>query len=192
MKDANSSPALIAIGGFPGVGKTTLARRLAADLHIPRLSSDEIAQTIKKSTGANNAEIQATRIGYDLLFRLCEDFISAGVTTVVDMNLGWDFHWRSLDQIVTEHPQTLLLPIVLRCPHELCLQRAEARHRAAPAKWEPAEYYATEQKVLDIANYLRDLDRPDIHYIDAARDKPQVYSATIEYLRGHLESPDNK
>lgn len=63
-------PALIAVGGFPGSGKSTISRRLAADLRIPRLASDEIGESIKASASAQNPNIEATRIGYNLLFRL--------------------------------------------------------------------------------------------------------------------------
>ena len=33
-------PLLIIVNGLPGTGKTTLARRLAADLHLPVFSRD--------------------------------------------------------------------------------------------------------------------------------------------------------
>lgn len=45
--------------------------------------------TLKISTEANNAEIEATRIGYDLLFQLAANFVGAGITTLLDMNMGW-------------------------------------------------------------------------------------------------------
>jgi 2-phosphoglycerate kinase len=41
-----AAPALIVVGGPPGSGKTTVARRLAAELGIPRFGSDMLGRTI--------------------------------------------------------------------------------------------------------------------------------------------------
>ena len=49
-------------------------------------------------------------------------------------------------------------------------------------RWKPAAFYATEQKVLDIWDYLQALDRPEVHYVDAIGNEEQVYSAVAEYI----------
>ena len=45
------APTLIVIGGVPGDGKSTVARRLAADLGLPLLWSDHIGQIGRASRG---------------------------------------------------------------------------------------------------------------------------------------------
>ena len=52
------------IGGFAGTGKTTITRRLSAELHLPRLGSDTIGRTIKASRGMPSDEGDAYWIEY--------------------------------------------------------------------------------------------------------------------------------
>ncbi len=39
-------PLVIIVNGLPGTGKTTLAKRLAADVHLPVLHRDGIYETL--------------------------------------------------------------------------------------------------------------------------------------------------
>ncbi|MDE2888884.1 MAG: AAA family ATPase [Gemmatimonadota bacterium] len=179
--------ALIAIGGFPGAGKTTICRRLCNEFNLPCLSSDSIGRTIERSQGIGEGRIESYRVAYDVLFRLCEDFIQSSVTVVLDLTLGWDFQWRKLDGILERHPRTLFLPVVLRCSHELCMERLEARHRANPGVYASPDYFRNEQKVRNIWQYLRELDRPEAHYVDASDDEDQVYNQVKQYVTGKIE-----
>lgn len=126
-------PALIIIGGFAGAGKTAVSRRLSGDLSIPRLGSDTIGRTVKRSAGIKSDEVNAYWIAYDVLFRLCEEFVASGVSTVLDLTMGWETQWQQVDGIVHRHPQTLFLTIILRCPYEQCIERTRQRHAANPA-----------------------------------------------------------
>ena len=156
-------PALIAIGGFAGSGKTAIARRLAADLRLPRLGSDTIGRTIRVSEGLRGSTVNAQWTAYDVLFRLAEEFIQSGVSTILDLTMGWAFQWRQVDGIVGRHPQTRFLPILLHCPHETCIARIRQRYEAAPERYDPPEVYLTEPKILAIWEYLEGLDRPDVY-----------------------------
>ena len=81
-------PALIVLGGFAGTGKTTLSRRLAVDLGLPRLGTDTIGRTIRRSEAIKGWDINVQWIAHDVLFRLCEEFLRSGVSTILDMNMG--------------------------------------------------------------------------------------------------------
>ena len=174
--------ALIAIGGFPGAGKTTICRRLSSELNLPCLSSDTIGRTIEDSSGIKSGRIDAYRVAYDVLFRLCEEFIRTSASVILDLTLGWDFQWRKLDGILERYPQTQFLPVVLQCSHELCLERLEARHRAMPETYAAPAYYRNEQKVRDIWKYLQDLDRPKLQYVDASGSEDQTYQKVKQYV----------
>ena len=179
--------ALIAVGGFPGTGKSTICARLSREFNLPCLSSDTIGRAITESTGILDSGIDAFRVAYDVLFRLCEEFIQSSASMILDLTLGWDFHWRRLDDILDRHPRALFLPVILRCSHEQCMERVRERHNAMPDVYAEPEYYTGEQKVRDIWNYLEAIDRPEVRFVDAAGDEDQVYEQVKQYVMDRMQ-----
>ena len=184
--------ALIAIGGFPGAGKTTICRRLSDEFNLPCLSSDTIGRAITESKGLPDSGADAFRVAYDVLFRLCEEFVQSSAPVILDLTLGWAFHWRRLDEILCRHPRTLFLPVILRCPHEQCIERIRTRHRAMPDAYEEPEYYTGEQKVREIWNYLEAIERPEVRFVDAGGEEDQVYEKVKQYVTVRMKKPVGK
>jgi len=79
---------LIAVGGFAGTGKSTISRRLSRDLSIPRLGSDTIGRTIKGSTELRDLDVNAHSVAYQVLFRLCEEFLQLENSVILDITLA--------------------------------------------------------------------------------------------------------
>ncbi len=179
------TPALIVIGGFAGAGKTAISKRLSAELQIPRLGSDTIGRTIKTSMGSQS-QVNAFWIAYEVLFRLCEEFIQARIPTILDLTMGWEFQWQHLDGITRRHPQVLFLPIILRCPYDECIKRIRQRYKANPEYYDSPEIYMTDQKNISIREYLAKLDRPDIYFVDASRHQNEVYEEILAYFSSKL------
>jgi predicted kinase len=171
---AYSQPTLIVIGGYPGSGKTSIARRLAVDLQLPRLSSDAIAQTIGASPGLQGQNINATWTAYDVAFDLCAEFIQARVSTILDLNMGWAFQWQRLDELRMQIPVLRCAIMILRCARTVCHARIQQRH-GLDAPGDAAEPFATEPRFLELWQFLEQLNRPDIQSIDAARPFDAVY-----------------
>ena len=185
-KQKRLSPALVVVGGFAGTGKTAVSRRLSAEFLIPRLGSDTLGRTIKNSAGIKTGEVNAYWIAYDLLFCLCEEFIQFGVSVILDLTMGWEFQWQHIDDIVGQYPQTLFLPVVLRCSYEQCIERTRQRYVANPEYYDPPEVYETEAKNLKVWEYLKRLSRPDIHFVDAGRGFDKVYEEIRQYVSTQL------
>lgn len=167
--------ALIVVGGFAGAGKSELSVRLARDLAIPRLSSDVIGGTIRDSL----QDPDAFRAGYDVLFTLADEFLSSRCSVIVDTNMGWEFQWHLVDDIVGRQPGIVFLPIILRCPRELCMERIAERHRddqeRNPAHGRPSH--------LDqIWALLERIDRPDIRWVDATASPDQVHIEALRHI----------
>jgi predicted kinase len=179
-------PAAIAIGGPPGAGKSTLAARLSSELGIPRLSSDTIGRIIERSEGIRGGAVEAYWIAYDVLFGLCDEFVREGGAAILDINLGWDFQWQRLEWLRERHPMALLLPLVLRCPREVCLARIRERHEAAPDVWAPPERYMADDALMRVWGYLERLDRPGVRFVDAARADDAVYAEVMGHLGPQL------
>jgi predicted kinase len=174
LAEQSNQSVLIVIGGFAGTGKSAISRRLSAELHIPRLGSDTIGRTIKRSEGFKDGD--AYWIAYDVLFALCEAFVRSGTSVVLDMTMGWAFQWLTVDDILARHPHVRFLPIILRCPLATCIERVRQRYAANPEYYDPPEVYTTEPKNRAIWEYLSQLDRPsEVHFVDADRPFEEVY-----------------
>jgi predicted kinase len=72
---------LLALGGLPGTGKSTIARRLAAELGATWLRIDTIEQALR-DCGTLHAGVLTE--GYAVAYRLAEDNLRAGGTVVAD------------------------------------------------------------------------------------------------------------
>lgn len=164
-------PELIAIGGFPGSGKSTVARRLSRDLRIPRLGSDLLGRSLR----AEHPTVpEPHRIGFSVLFALTEEFLGSDCSVIVDTNMGWEFQWQRLDEIV-DRQQAVFVPIILRCPKNVYLRRIADRHLANPNE-------ASVEQMLQLSHFellcefLDRLDRPDILEVDASDGPDETYA----------------
>jgi predicted kinase len=84
---------LIVIGGLPGVGKTTVARRLAAALGAAYVRIDSIEQTLR------NAGCNVEGEGYAIAHAVAEDNLRLGRPVVADCVNPWPLtrgEWRSV------------------------------------------------------------------------------------------------
>ena len=50
----------------------------------------------------------------------------------------------------------------------------------------PPAYFRDEQKVREIREYLQDLSRPEVHYVDASGDVEHVYEKVKQYVIGRM------
>lgn len=178
-------PALIVIGGFAGTGKTTLCRRLAAELRVPRLGSDTMGRTIRRSEWFDGDGATAYRIGYDVLWRLCEECLQLGVPVIIDTNMGREIFWQRLDSVRANCPEHLFLPIILRCPRDACIERIRERHASNPTYYGPPEEFMTESATR-VWEFLDQLDRLEIHFVDASRSQDEVYEDVRAYVTNRL------
>ncbi len=174
--------ALVTVGGFAGAGKSLVSRRLAREFSLPMLCSDALGGTISRSVGDRLSRSDAFRAAYDVLFTLAEQFVGVGCPVVIDMSLGWGFQWRQLDDIVARVPGTTCLPVILRCPKQVCAERIDQRHREDPANHASAREVLAFPHLVDVWDHLQALDRPDLCVVDADRNADSVYSDVRRHL----------
>jgi predicted kinase len=74
---------LIAIGGLPGVGKTTVARALAGRLRAAHLRIDALEAALV-TTGLVRAGADIGPVGYGLALAVADSCLAAGTDVVVD------------------------------------------------------------------------------------------------------------
>lgn len=151
------------------------AQRLSDELAYPCLSSDALGRMISASDGFPGSTGDAWRAAYHVVFGLCEDFLGHGINVVLDISLGWQFHWQHLDAIRGRHAAAKWLPIVLRCPQSVCFDRIAQRHASDPATYASAEWFRSNANAQLVWEYLERLDRQDAHVLAADRPVEAVY-----------------
>jgi predicted kinase len=79
-------PFVVAVGGIPGAGKTTLARNLAETLHLPVLVRDTIKEGLHVTARSEDpADVHRfAGVAFDLLFAVADQLVAAGVSVVVE------------------------------------------------------------------------------------------------------------
>jgi predicted kinase len=80
-KITSIKPFIILLYGFPGVGKTTLARQLADEISLAHLHEDRLSQEL---LGSSNNQGQQSR---DLMNFMAREFLRANVSIIYDADL---------------------------------------------------------------------------------------------------------
>jgi len=75
---------LIIFGGLPGVGKSTIAKKLAATLKAVYLRIDTIEQAIKDASKIGGQQIEVTAEGYIAACAIAKDNLELGLTVITD------------------------------------------------------------------------------------------------------------
>ena len=88
MPDSTPEALLVLVTGAPTTGNSTLSRRVAADLTLPLISSDDLKETLFGSLVWSTVEWSQTlgRASFELMYLLIDRFLAAQVFHVVDCN----------------------------------------------------------------------------------------------------------
>lgn len=85
-----NKPVLIIVNGLPGTGKTTLARRLAADVHLPIFSRDGLYETLYDALEcrSNGSPPLLGSAAFILLYSVIGSVLAAGQSVIVEQFFG--------------------------------------------------------------------------------------------------------
>lgn len=175
------------VGGFPGVGKSMIARRLARELVWPWLCSDTIGAPIRARLRDLVPAGEAYGAGYEVLYALAREFLTDGCSVIVDMSMGWEPQWKWLDETAGAFPDVECLPVILRCPYETCLDRIERRHQGDPDRYPPRERFMKQPQLAQIWELLDTLKRSDAVVVDADRAYEEVFADVWRQLSCRIE-----
>ncbi len=188
---AMREPLLLIVLGLPCTGKTTLARRLAADLRLPLVAKDGIKETLFGTLGWSD-RAWSRRLGmatYALIYHLVEAQLSAGRSLIVESPFDPQHATREFLALKNKYG---FRPVQVLCwaEDDVLVQRFTAR--AASGERHPghvdhlnaAEFEETlrrgQARPLDIGGPVFEVDTTDWAAVD--------YAGLLERVRSTLHS----
>jgi predicted kinase len=133
----------IVMRGFPGTGKSTIARLLASALHASLIDRDIIRQTAVQELGELP---QVGQFSYELMFALAREQLSLGLSVVVDTPLTYRTTYEQCKELAKAF-QTPMLVVHCQCPPEVQKRRLEDRRGNVSAfqitSWDEWEQWKT-------------------------------------------------
>lgn len=120
-----SKPVLICFYGFPGSGKSYVARNLADVLQVAYVSAGRIRNELFEHPRYDNQE--ASIINH-LMNYMSEEFLSAGLSVIYDTNALRAAQRRSLRELARRHKAEYLL-IWIQIDQESAFYRTQNRDR---------------------------------------------------------------
>ena len=162
---------LVIFSGLPGTGKSTLANRLARELHWPLLRIDDVVNNIPENPGTEFWDSQV-----EVLLTLTESQLVIGLSVVVDsvfMNTD-----RQHAQALAQKYQAHFRPIYTYTSDEkIWEQRLTARYmelnNTAVATWELVQRQRT---------HFRTWEPDTALFVDAINSAEKNYEAVLHFV----------
>jgi predicted kinase len=134
-KLALNRPTLILLYGYPGAGKTYLARQLCEDIQAAHVQSDRIRYELFEQP---RYDTQENQIVDHLLQYMTEEFLSAGISVIYDINAMRFTQRRELRDMARKNKVQTLLVWMQVDPDSAFARVSKRDHRKLDDKFTPS------------------------------------------------------
>ena len=173
--------------GYPGTGKSTIARAIAAALHAPLIDRDIIRQQAVDIFGDISG---VGRFSYELMFALTREQLQLGLSVVVDTPLTYRTTLEQSQELARAF-HTPLLVVHCQCPPDVQKRRLEGRKGNVSAfqitsweewlRWQPRfEEFDDGGCIIDTSNPLDDSLARVMYCIHELHYRYTLYSSEQE------------
>ena len=118
-------PVLICLYGFPGSGKSYVARNLASSVNMAHVSADRIRSELFRNP---RYDAQENAVVLHLMNYMTEEFLDAGVSVIYDTNASRTGQRRALRELAKHHKADYLL-VWLQIDADSAFARTQNRDR---------------------------------------------------------------
>src|SRR5437588_2093400 len=150
----------VVMRGYPGTGKSTIARAIAAALHAPLIDRDIIRQ---KAVDIFGDLPEVGRFSYELMFALAGEQLELGLSVVVDMPLTYRTTYEQSKELARVF-HTPLLVVHCQCPPQVQKRRLEGRKGKVSefqiTSWEEWEQWKPRFEEFDDEGCIIDTTKP--------------------------------
>lgn len=119
----HTASTMVVMRGYPGTGKSIIARAIATALHAPLIDRDIIRRVGVDILGELP---EIGRFSYELLFALVREQLSLGLSVVVDTPLTYRRTYEQTKSLAQTF-STPMLVVHCKCPPEVQKRRLEGR-----------------------------------------------------------------
>ena len=174
-----TKPLLIVITGPPASGKSTLAKLLAQQIHLPLLSRDELKEGYLQTLKVNHNEASAAtgKIIYNTFFEIAELFLSKNISLIIE-GAFQDKLWKPKLALLSE--KAVIKIIICKTNVDLIRDRFSKRAAFNPdrEKLHGDESISKEQLDLLTANY----QPPELNVPTLLVDTTENYNPSMESI----------
>lgn len=174
---------LIVMRGYPGTGKSTIARAIARALHAPLIDRDVIRQIGVDILG-DLPDIG--RFAYELMFALSRKQLELGLSVVLDTPLTYHTTYEQARNLAQSFDIPMLV-VHCQCPADLQKRRLEGRKGTVSQfqitsweeweQWKPRfEEYEDEGCIINTSNPVHDSLARVLHHLEKLHEQrtPQI------------------
>src|SRR2546429_3278406 len=146
--------------GYPGTGKSTIARAIAAALHAPLIDRDILRQ---KAVDIFGDVPHVGRFSYELMFAIAAEQLGLGLSVVVDTPLTYHTTYEQ-SKALAKAFHTPILVVHCQCPAEVQKRRLEGRKGKVSqfqiTSWEEWEQWKPRFEEFDDEGCIIDTTKP--------------------------------